>query len=185
MKEIKLASRYAKALFDFAIEQNVLEQVKKDMDLVVSVCKQNRDFKLMLQSPIIFADKKEAIITEIFGKQIQKISFHFLLIITRKNRESLTDGIAEQFIEQYKEFKNITTAELATAVPLDKEVKENIITLLKNQTQGEIELIEKIKEDLIGGFVLSYNDFQYDSSIKKQIKELKKEFDTNLYIRGF
>jgi F-type H+-transporting ATPase subunit delta len=185
MKEIKLASRYAKALFDFAIEQDVLEQVKNDMNLVVSVCKQNRDFRLMLNSPIIFTDKKEAIITEIFGKHIQKISFHFLLIITRKNRESLIDGIAKQFIEQYKEFKNITTAELITAVQLDPKVKENVIALLKEQTNGEIELIEEIKEEMIGGFVLSYSDFQYDASIKKQIKELKKEFGTNLYIRGF
>ena len=123
MKEIKLASRYAKALFDFALEQKMLEQVKDDMDLVVAVCKQNRDFRLMLQSPIIFTDKKESIITEIFGKHIQKISYHYLLIITRKNRESLIDGIAKQFIEQYKEFKNMTTAELATAVEIDPEME--------------------------------------------------------------
>ncbi len=185
MKEIKLASRYAKALFDFAIEQEVLEQVKNDMDLVISVCKQNRDFRLMLNSPIIFTDKKEAIITEIFGKLIQKMSFHFLLIITRKNREALIDGIAEQFIEQYKVFKNITTAQLATAVSLDLAVKDKVIALLKEQTQGEIELIEEIKKEMIGGFVLSYKDYQYDASIKKQIKNLKKEFGTNLYIRGF
>lgn len=185
MKEIKLASRYAKALFDFALEQNVLEQVKEDMDLVVSVCMQNRDFKLMLDSPIIFTDKKEAIITEIFSKHLQKISYHFLVIITRKNRESLIDGIAKQFIEQYKVFKNITTAQLTTAVSLDLAVKEKVITLLKEQTQGEIELIEEIKKEMIGGFVLSYKDYQYDASIKRQIKELKKEFGTNLYIRGF
>ena len=185
MTEIKLASRYAKALFDFSIEQDVLEQVKDDMKLVVSVCKQNREFRLMLESPIIYTDKKEAIIIEIFGKHIQKSSRHYLLIIIRKKRESLVEGIAYQFIEQYKEYKNITTAELATAIQLDPEVKNNVITLLEDQTKGEIELIEEIKEELIGGFVLSYKDYQYDSSIKKQIKELKKEFDTNLYIRGF
>ncbi len=185
MKEIKLASRYAKALFDFSIEQNALEQIKEDMKLVMSVCKQNREFRLMLESPIIFTDKKEAIIIEVFGKHIQEISRNFLLIIIRKNREALIDGIAQQFIEQYKEYKNITTAELATAVQLDPDVKKNVISLLEDQTKGEIELIEEIKEELIGGFVLSYKDYQYDSSVKKQIKELKKDFDTNLYIRGF
>jgi len=185
MKEIKLASRYAKALFDFALEQNVLEQVKDDIELVISVCRQNRDFRLMLNSPIIFTDKKESIITEIFGKHIQKMSYHFLLIITRKKRESLIESIATQFIEQYKEFKNIITAQLTTAVQLDPQVKERVIALLKEQTQGEIELIEEIKEEMIGGFVLSFKDFQYDASIRKQIKELRKEFGTNLYIRGF
>ncbi len=185
MKEIKIASRYAKALFDFALEQEVLEQVKDDMNLLVSVCKQNKDFRLMLDSPLIFPAKKEAIISEIFSKHIQQISLHFLLIITSKRRESFVEGIANQFIEQYKEYKNITTAELATATELDKNIRAKVIAELEGQTKGEIELIEKIKEELIGGFVLSYKDFQYDASIKKQIKELKKEFDTNLYIREF
>lgn len=185
MKETKIANRYAKALFDFALEQKVLEQVKKDMDLIVSVCFSNRDFRLMLTSPLIFPAKKEAIITEIFGKHIQEMSLHFLTIITRKRREAFIEGIAKQFIEQYKEYKNITTAELATAQKLDKDLRDKVVAELEGQTKGEIELIEKVKEELIGGFVLSYKDFQYDASIKRQIKKLRKEFDTNLYIRGF
>ncbi len=185
MKETKIASRYAKALFDFALEQKVPEQVKNDMDLIVSVCSNNKDFKLMLTSPLIYSEKKEAIIAEIFGKHIQEMTLQFLIIITRKRREAFIEGIARQFIELYKEYKNITTAELTTARELGSELREKVIAELKAQTKGEIELIEEIKEELIGGFVLSYKDYQYDASIKKQIKKLRREFDTNLYIRGF
>jgi F-type H+-transporting ATPase subunit delta len=55
---------------------------------------------------------------------------------------------------------------------------------MKHQTEGEIELIEEIKKELIGGFVLSFKDKQYDASILRQIEDLKKEFDINLYIKG-
>ncbi len=185
MKESKIANRYAKALFDLALEQKVLDQVKEDMELVVSVCRQNKDFVMMLQSPIIFTDKKEAILKEIFEKKLQQISFFFLLIITRKNREAILDEIAQQFVIIYKEFKNITMARLTTAAELDKNISDKVISLLKEQTKGEIELEQEIDKDLIGGFVLSYDDKQYDASIKKQIKELKKDFDQNLYIREF
>lgn len=185
MKETKIANRYAKALFDLALEKELIDQVKVDMELVVSVCQQNKDFRMMLQSPIIFTGKKEAILREIFEKQIQQISYYFLMIITRKKREALLEAIAQQFVIIFKEYKNITMATLSTAVELDKEIKDKVIALLSEQTKGEIELTEEINKDLIGGFVLSYDDNQYDASIKKQIKELRRDFDKNLHIRKF
>jgi F-type H+-transporting ATPase subunit delta len=74
---------------------------------------------------------------------------------------------------------------LSTAVKLDKEITTKVSDLLSEQTKGEIELSEEVNKDLIGGFVLSYDDKQYDASIKKQIKELQRDFDKNLYIREF
>ena len=44
---------------------------------------------------------------------------------------------------------------------------------------------EEVKEELIGGFIFSYEDKQYDASILKRIKNLRKEFKHNLYIKGF
>ena len=74
---------------------------------------------------------------------------------------------------------------ITTAIELDKEIKDKVTALLAEQTKGEIELSEEVSKDLIGGFVLSYDDKQYDASIKKQIKELRRDFDKNLYIREF
>ena len=52
-------------------------------------------------------------------------------------------------------------------------------------SDSTIELTEELDEKLIGGFVLSFDDKQLDASILRQIKNLKKEFDINLYIKGF
>lgn len=185
MKETKIANRYAKALFDLALEQNVLDQIKEDMLLVAKVCEQNSDFGRMLQSPIIYTAKKEAILKEIFEKHIQQMTFFFLLIITRKNREAFIHGIALQFVILYKDFKNITDVKLSTAVKINEEVKNRIVSLLKEQTQGAIELTEKVKEDLIGGFVLNYDNKEYNASIKKLIESLRRDFNQNLFIREF
>jgi F-type H+-transporting ATPase subunit delta len=185
MKKTKIAKRYATALFDLAFEQEILEQIKSDMELVVSICQQNKDFRQMLQSPIIYTGKKEAVIQAVFKGHIQQMSLFFLLIITKKRRESVLETIAQQFVVLYKEFKNITTAKLETAVELDQPIREEVIGLLQKQTKGEIELIEKVNKKLIGGFVLSYDDKQYDASIKKQIKELQRDFKENSYVKVF
>ncbi|MCD4772527.1 MAG: ATP synthase F1 subunit delta [Bacteroidales bacterium] len=185
MRQTRISKRYAKALFDMAIDIKMLDQTTKDMELVISVCKENKDFRLLLQSPIINSKKKIAIINALFEKHLQKISLHFLLIITNKRREAYLESIAKEFINLYKKYKNIITTYLKTVVKIDDDIKNKILDLMKKQTGGEIELIEEIKEELLGGFVLDFGDNKYDASILKQIEDLKKEFNINLYEKGF
>ena len=185
MRQTRISTRYAKALFDLAIEQKILEQTKKDMELVISVCRENKDFRLLLQSPIINSKKKTAIIKALFEKHLQKISFHFLLIITNKRRETYLESIAKEFINLYKKYNNISITYLKTVVKIDDDIRKKILNIMKQQTGGEIELIEEIKKELLGGFILDYGDKKYDASIQKQIEDLKKEFEINLYEKGF
>ena len=68
---------------------------------------------------------------------------------------------------------------------MDESIRTKILTLLEKRANAEVDLKEKIDEEIIGGFVLSYEDKQYDASILRQIKNLRREFDINLYVKGF
>jgi F-type H+-transporting ATPase subunit delta len=57
MRQPKVANRYAKALFDLAVETNQLEIVKKDMETIVSHT--TDDFRTLMMSPVITGDRKE------------------------------------------------------------------------------------------------------------------------------
>jgi F-type H+-transporting ATPase subunit delta len=46
-------------------------------------------------------------------------------------------------------------------------------------------LVEKIDPEIIGGYVLKMDDFQFNASVSKELSRLHKEFDKNLYIKGF
>ena len=50
---------------------------------------------------------------------------------------------------------------------------ENIV---KEATNGEVLLTEKLDSNLIGGFVLTVGDKQFDTSIATSLAKLKKEF---------
>ena len=185
MKETRVANRYAKALFDLSIELKQLEQTRSDMELINSVCEQNREFVLMLKSPVIKENKKQAILSDIFAGKISDLTFKFLKVITHNRREDIIMEIAVQFIKIYKEFKNILPTLLTSAVELDAETRDKIVTLLGERANATIELTEAVDESIIGGFILEFEDRQYDASILRQIKNLQKEFDINLYIKGF
>lgn len=185
MKDTIIATRYARALFDLALEKDMLETVKADMELLISTVRQSRELGRMLKSPVIRTDRKIAIIRELFGKMMNEISLRYMEIIAKNGREVFLEGIAVEFTALYRKHMNIIPATLTTAVSVDDDIRNRIVNLLEKQTGATIELSEKVDPELIGGFILTYGDKQYDASLKRQIKRLRKEFDINLYIRGF
>src|SRR5258706_645005 len=116
----RIASRYAKSLIDLAIEQGKLDIVLEDINAFVEATK-NRDFVLLLKSPIVKSDKKEKVLDAIFKGKIDVLTSSFLQIIVRKGRESQLAEIAQEFINQYREIKGISTVNIVSAEPLTEE----------------------------------------------------------------
>ena len=183
MIETKVAKRYAKSLIDFSNEKSLLDAVNKDMQLFSSVCDENRDLALLLSNPIIHGDKKRTVLHEIFGKHVNKLTMTFFEIVIRKGREKYLIQIAKNFIEQYKFLKKILTAEIISAVGLDEKLRKQIYNMLRNDTNSEVELVEKVDNKLIGGFVLRIGDRQYDASISSELRKLAQAFSANPYVK--
>lgn len=183
MRQIRLASRYAKALFELATEHHIQTEVFNDMQSLAKVCASNKDFRLMLQSPVIKQDKKNAVLRTIFGKEFHNTTLQYITIIVRKRREMILDEIAVQYVEIYREWKGIKVALLETAIELDDAQKKAFVDLLQSQLNAEVTLETVVRPNLIGGFLLSVDGKQYDSSIIKKVKMLSKEFKINVYKR--
>ncbi len=185
MKGSRLAVRYAKSLLDLARENGKVEKVYADMKLVLSVCQASHELQVVMKSPIIRTDKKQAILKAIFEGKVDVLTSSYFLLLTAKRRESYIEGIAESYIEKYKQEKNILTAVITTASGLDEEVRKKVIDLVKNSLKSEVELIEKVDKHIIGGFILRVGDKQDDTSIRRKIKALVRTFNENPYIKDY
>lgn len=183
MSNPRLANRYAKSLIDLALEQNLLEAVYADMKYILAVCAASTEFEALLQSPIIKADKKIAIIEAVTKSQISTLTNLFNTLLVNKGRESELKDIASAFIDQYNQLKNIHKVQITTAIELSNVIKEEIVNKIK-QAQGleNIELSTKVDESLIGGFVLEFNNNLVDASIARDLRDVKKQFEKNYYI---
>ena len=183
MPNPRLATRYAKALIDLAIEKGQLEAVFADMQWLNSVCKSNRDFVNVLRSPIIKADVKKKIIEAVTTGRIGEITSAFNRLIITKGRESNLTEITNAFISAYKEKKNIHTIILTTATPVSDAMKDAIVAQVKKSAGFQnIELEEKVDADLIGGFVLQIGDKMVDASIAYDLRAIAKQFENNDFI---
>ncbi len=104
------------------------------------------------------------------------------MLIVKKKRESNLLSIATEYVRQYKELKGITTAIISTAAGLDDNLRSKVINLIRNDERSEVELVERVNPGLIGGFILRYDNFQYDTSVSRSLRGLKRTFSKNLYI---
>ena len=185
MKSSRLSSRYAKSLLSLVVEQNKLEDVLSDMKYIRRVCSENKDLYLLLKSPIVKKDKKTSILSEIFSKSVSDVTMSFIQIITSKKREMYLKSIAESFITLYKLHNNIETVTLTTAASIDENTKSEILSYIKKNGKSDVELTEIIDKDILGGMIVKMGDKQLDASVIRDIKELKKTFNKNLYIKDF
>lgn len=178
-----LAQRYALALYEIADSSDLVEEVFQDMTLLDRVTTQNPELKRILISPIIPPSKKRNILVELFKNKINDISLTFLTLLTIKAREVILHDIVLSFIEIYEQDHHIYEVTMKVAAPMSQQNKEKILQKLKPVIPGNIELEVEIDPRLIGGFQLYFDDYLFDASLSKQLRELKKELSENLYIK--
>ena len=183
MSNARLAGRYAKSLLDLAIEQGQLETVYADMKYVQAVCKASVELVNLLRSPIIKADQKNSILTAVTKDKVSVLTASFNVLLVKKGREGELPEMANAFIEQYNALKGIHQVTLTTAVEVSDDIKKSIEQKVKSSNEfGSVELTTQTKPDLIGGFVLEFDNNLLDASVLRDLKEIKKQFLNNEFI---
>lgn len=183
MTNPRLAQRYAKSIIDLSNELNQLNVVHDDMLLLNSVCRQSREFVVMLKSPVISADKKYKIIESVTSGRTSKITQTFIKLLSGKNRESYLPDIITAFIEQFNKIKGIHKVKLTTATTVSDEIKNSFINKIESSASiNNIELEAVVDEKIIGGFVLEMEGKLVDASILRDLNDVKKQFQNNDYI---
>lgn len=171
----RIAGRYAKSLLDLAREQNKLDRVLEDVKSFQAASK-NRDFYLLLKSPIVNARKKLSILDALFKDKYDEITMAFLRILVNKGREPYLPEVAEEFITQYKKIKHISTVKVTTAKPMTAAAMEALKAKLtaSDATAQSVEIETAVNPELIGGFILELDDKIYDASVAQKLEEVKR-----------
>jgi len=184
MQSPRLAGRYAKSLVDLAQERGQLEVVYKDMQYLQQVSKQSREFVALIKSPVIKADKKNAILDAVTKGKVSELTAAFNKLLVSKGRENVLPEVVNAFIDQYNVIKGINKVRLTTATEATEELKQSMIQKVKAEAGfGTIELETKVDPSIVGGFILEFNNKKVDASILRDLNDVKKQFMRNDYIQ--
>ncbi len=180
-----LSRRYAQAVFDLAGEFKLVDRVNTDLLLVGKVFAENRQLKTVINNPVIDTYKKVKILELLLKKEVSDLTLRFIILITKKGRESYITTVCEAYHDIYQAYKNILDVEITTAIQINSELKKEVILKMEKATNMKVDLQEKIDEGIVGGFVLKFKDYKYDSSIINELNKLREVFSHHQYIKKF
>jgi F-type H+-transporting ATPase subunit delta len=179
----KIASPYARALFDFSVEKNIMHQITADFQNLEIFLDETPQLMEYLNNPVVNKDAKRAVLTKTLESELNTDTFKFLMILVNRDRINLLKEVITKYLELVYETASIKTIEVLTAVPFTNSQKNTLIQKLKELTNArEIRLIINVDSSLIGGFLIKTASKVIDFSIKNQLQKLAKHLDAVLEI---
>ena len=164
---------YAEALLQVVSENDLTEEMVKEVKQLLSLINDSPDLEKTLSSPVLETDTKKKIIIEIFSEMINSSLLNFLKLLADRQRIGIVTSILDRFLEIYRENSNIALATVTSAVELTDDQKGLITKKIINIAGTEkLELVTKIDPSLIGGFVASVGSKVIDASLATQIRKL-------------
>jgi len=174
MNESQIAVRYAKALFQVARDQKILDQVSRDMEMLTDTCRVE-DFMYMLALPSLQASQKRKIIDSVLKERISESSMSMIHLVIRNKREIYLPGIARNFMDFYRDARGITAASLVTASEVKPGVADKMRKMVSDAFGSEVDMQTSVDHKLIGGFTLTVKDQRYDASVASSLRKMKSQ----------
>tara|TARA_B100000530_G_scaffold261773_1_gene174873 strand:- start:662 stop:1213 length:552 start_codon:yes stop_codon:yes gene_type:complete len=183
MRINRAAIRYSKASLQNALEKNIADQVEYDFRNIKSTISMSKELKSFLINPILPSKIKLKALIEIFPS-INEGTKSILDLISKNRRLDLLEMVAQNFISSYQKVKGKITATVISAIPLNDNLKNEVLQKAKNMTDFQVELKNEIDPSIIGGYILNVADYQIDASIKNQLEKLSTELiKTNILLK--
>ncbi|MGM5469195.1 ATP synthase F1 subunit delta [Flavobacteriaceae bacterium LMO-SS05] len=178
MAGTRAALRYAKAVLSLASDQKAAEAVNKDMKQIVNAIAESKDLRDMLLNPVVRSSVKKTVLNEVF-KNSNTITENLIITLIANKRIALLGDVASKYNQLYDTLRGTQIAKVTSAVPLTEALKTKVLAKVKELTGNEVEVINVIDENILGGFILRVGDIQYNASIANKLNNLKREFTLN------
>ncbi|MEI8256529.1 MAG: ATP synthase F1 subunit delta [Deltaproteobacteria bacterium] len=169
-----VARRYAKALFELAVESSALEKFTAEIKSVADAVTQSPDLLAVLTNPAVLVHALKAIMEQIADRLgVSPVVKNAVLLITDHNRASALPRIAAALTELADESAGKLRADVSSAVPLTDAQYGKLTATLEKITGRKISLVKKTDPSLIGGVVTRIGDKVYDGSVKSRLEEIR------------
>ncbi|MBU1707748.1 ATP synthase F1 subunit delta [bacterium] len=169
-----LVGRYARALFEVAAEQSVLEQVRADAKLLGEVIAATPALIDVLSAPAMGIARKRELIKSAFSESISELSQRFLELLLVKRRIGILPDVIRMFDMLWQEQQHEVPVTVTTAAEADARMKETISHYLKARTEKNPVVTWEVDAALIGGMRVRWPDKIEDSSLRRKLLEMRQ-----------
>lgn len=169
-----VASRYARSLFELALESGGLSEIETDLGRFEALVDGSEDLKRLIASPVFTADEQTSAITAIASKaNIGGLTGNFLKVVARNRRLFAIPGMIAGFRQMAAEHRGEVSADVTSAHALTDAQMTELRATLKNVIGKDAAINLTVDPTLLGGLVVRVGSRQIDSSLKTKLNSLK------------
>jgi F-type H+-transporting ATPase subunit delta len=170
-----MAGRYAGALFELALEEKAVDQVKKDLETFDALVGESPDLNRLVRSPVFGVDEQLKALSAILDKAgITGIAANFLRVITTNRRLFAVRDIVRGYRALVAKHKGEVSAQITVAEKLNDSNLGALKDALKSVTGGkDVDLDVKIDPAIIGGLIVKVGSRMVDSSLRTKLNAIK------------
>ena len=170
----EIAQVYARALFEVAMERDILDEVHDELGAFTKALNDNRELAVFFFSPYFSSEeKKDGLHRAVTGAD--PAFMNFLEALLERHRMPAIFRIRAEFEELWDEEKKLLPVEVTSPVELDKEIVQSIGKRIGEQTGQQVELSTKVDPDILGGLVVRVGNYVLDASIRNRLNQLRKQ----------
>ena len=167
-----ISVRYARALLKSAMDAGKEDKVYQEM---LTLAKSYLDVPLLrhtIDNPMLSKDKKEALLLTACGERPSDLTKAFVSLVLKEDRENVAQFMANSYITLYRKQKNVIRGKLTTAARVSAETEQKMRRMVESKTNGTVEFETEVNPDIIGGFILEYDTYRMDASVKSKLNSI-------------
>jgi F-type H+-transporting ATPase subunit delta len=170
-----MAGRYARALFELALDAKSVDAVKADLDNFDAMISESADLHRLVRSPVFGAEEQGKALTAVLAKAgIGGLAANFLKLIAANRRLFAVRDMIRDFRKLVAKWKGEVTAEVTAAEKLSDAHVEALKNALKSITgEKAVDLNIKIDPAIIGGLTVKLGSRMVDSSLRTKLNAIK------------
>ena len=170
-----MAGRYARALFELALEEKSIDAVRADLDSFNTLLKDSPDLMRLVRSPAFSAEEQTRALKAVLDRAgLSGLSAKFLLTVASNRRLFAIGDIIRAFRATVARWKGEVGAEVTVAEPLSDKNLEALKDALKSVTgEKAIDLDVRVDPAIIGGLVVKLGSRMVDSSLRTKLNAIK------------
>jgi len=170
------AKRYARALFDVALEEANPEQVGRALTSFTELVARHAELAQVLTNRAIPAARKQGLVEQLASRgnlvaPVRKL----LALLARGDRLALLPQIDEAYQARLLDHLNVVRAEVTTAVPLGDQGRQAIARGLGGLTGRTVSVTATVDPGILGGVVARIGSTVYDGSLKRQLERIREK----------
>jgi len=169
-----VAGRYAEALYEVAVANDLVGKLEEELRAVVNLLNGEPNLKKVLYHPRITATEKKDVLKAVLEDKISQVAMNFLCLVVDRQREIYLADMVEVFVDYANRARNISHVEVASAIELSKDDQKRLVEALSKMTGKEVRVSYSVDPSLIGGVVARIGDKIIDGSVKSRLESLRE-----------